>query len=139
MGRKEDLGFYWIAEFKDGSKIEQFTKDGDEILYKEVLDNYKNLVLFSITDGKVVYSVDLVKWKMITPDKTYKSKGDNPKLIYFRRNQIRMSVGITQKLLAPRVFHHIGIDTDDEDIEMVVFAGQGMRPESKDFKRKKKK
>jgi len=138
MDRKKELGFYWIAKFSDGSKIEQFDKNGEEALYKKVLDNYNDLISFSITDGKKLYTVDLVNWKLITPDKTYTSKGKNPKLLYFRRNQVRVEVGVTQKLLFPRVFHHIGIDTDTEYLKIIIFAGQGMRPESEEFERNKK-
>ena len=138
MDIKKELSFYWIAEFDDGSIIKQFTEDGEEVLYKEVLDNYNNLAYFSITDDVDTYTVDLVKWKLFTPDKIYKSKGANPKLIYFRRNQVRMNMGPVQEILPPRVYHHIGIDTDGEDIEMEVFAGQGMKLKSKDFIKKKK-
>ena len=140
MGRKEDLGFYWIATLDDDSVIEQFNPDGSENLYKLVDDNYDNLVSFKITNGDDVYEIDMVKWKLKTPTKTYNPKGLTPKLIYFRRNQVRMEVGGTNRdLLFPRVVHHIGIDTDDEDIKMEVFNGQGVKPKSKKFDKKNKK
>jgi len=130
MKRKEELAFYWVAEFSDGSKIEQFDKNGKEVLYKEVDDRYDDLVMFSITDGTETYSVDLDKWKLITPNKTYTSKDSNRKLLYFRRNHVRMSLGEKREILSPRVYHHLGIKSDGKDLKVIVFAGKEQKPKN---------
>jgi len=134
MGRKEDLGFYWIAEFKNGSKIVQFDKEGNETLFKEVEDNKEDLVKFFIVshDVKEEYIADLVNKMLIGPNVSYELTGKNPELIYKRRNRVRMEVG-SGNIIDPSVTHILGIKTDTEEKQFEVFAGQGMKPKKVDI------
>ena len=128
----EFLGYYWRAEFSMGI-IDQFEGD-KEILFKEVLYNIKDLEKFSVVsfDDDESYTADLIGKKIITPKKTYKIKGTNPKLIYFRRNSVRMSLG-TGEMLDPMVVHHLGIKTNTDEKKVEIFKGLGTRPKKVEF------
>ena len=34
--------YYWIARFADGEEVAQYTKEGEEVLYREVLDRLES-------------------------------------------------------------------------------------------------
>jgi len=129
MGRKEDLGFGWIADFKDGSSITQFNKNGKETLFKEVEDNMGNLAKFSIisADDKELYFADLINKLLVGPNVSYELTGKSPELIYKRRNRVRLEMG-SGKILVPSIIHILGIKTSTEEKQFEIFAGQGLKP-----------
>ena len=135
---KDRIAYHWIAEFSDGTTIKQFVgKDDTEISYKEVLDKMDLLEVFTITNDKEDYIADLTKNTLKTPQKTYKLKGKNPKLIYKRRNKVQLDMSTGSELNA-KVTHIIGIDTDNEDQWIEVCAPQGVRPKSEKHDKKEK-
>lgn len=138
MVTKEDLGFYWVAKFSDNSTIAQYDENGDEVLYKEVLDNPLELKEFKIVSSEEdeEYVVKLVEQQIITPKRNYTLTGSNPQLIYFRRNDVRMEVGGggQQNILPPRVVHHIGLKTTTQEKKLEVFKGLGQKPRKITFR-----
>ena len=122
---KDNLEYYWIAEFSDGTTLKQFNGvNDDEISYGEVIAKMNLLEVFTITNDKEYYIADIKKNKLTTPNKNYKLKGNDAILIYKRRNKVRMTVGGTElTILSPEVTHIIGIDTDDEDQWIEVDGG----------------
>jgi len=131
MTRKEDLGYYWKAEFDDDSTIEQFDKNENETLFKDVLDKEDSLIRFSVisNDNKESYTADLSAKTLTGPGVSYSITGKAPKLTYFRRNSVRMEVGgQNRKLLSPNVVHMLGIKTSTNEKRLEIFAGQGMKP-----------
>ena len=137
---KDNLEYYWIADFTDGTTVKQFKKNYTEVSYKEVMDKMDLLDVFTITNDKEEYIVDISKGKIKTPNKNYNIKGNNYTLIYKRRNKVRLTVGGTDlKILAPEVTHIVGIDTDDEDQWIEVDGGQGQRPKKEKHDKKEKK
>lgn len=116
MDRLDHLGYYWIAKFSDDSEIKQFNEDESENLFKDVEDKKEDLVSFSLIskDGKEVYTVNLVEQTLVGPTTEGNISGDNPKLIYFRRNNVRGEVG-TGRVLEAKLTHVLGIKTDQDE------------------------
>lgn len=89
------LTFEWIAIFKDGSKLQQYDND-KENLFKEVQQRFKDLVYFNLTDKKGhLFTVDLINGRigynyLILPYMEVEYK-NNPRLVYFRRHKIEIS------------------------------------------------
>ena len=73
------------------------------------------------------YIVDLITKELYGPGIYKNVTGSFPKLIYKRRNDVRVEVG-TGKLIDPRVTHILGIQTSTNMIQFEVFHGLGMRP-----------
>jgi len=135
MGIKENLGYFWKADFDDGSSIEQFSKAGKEVLFKKVLDKEDQLEKFSIIscdDENDVYIVDLVEKSIIGPNILYSIKGTSPKLIYFRRNSVRREIG-SGAGMSPMVVHHLGLKTSTQEKKLEVFKGIGARPKKIEY------
>lgn len=136
---KDNLEYYWIAEFSDGTIIKQFLPDYTEISYGEVLKRYTDIKTFTVTNDKEEYVADIFKKKLKTPYKTYKLKGNKAQLIYKRRNKVRLTVGGDDLTILPaEVTHIVGIDTDDEDQWVEVDGGQGKRPKKEKHDKKEK-
>ena len=137
---KDRIVYYWIAEFSDGTTLRQFVGvDDTEISYAEVMAKMDLLEVFTITNDVEEYSVTFKKnkVKIKTPQKNYNVKGENAKLIYKRRNKVRIDMSSGSELGA-MVTHIIGIDTDDEEQWIEVCAPQGVRPKSEKHRKKEK-
>lgn len=130
MVTKKDMGFYWIAKFSDDSIIAQYDKKGNEVLYREVLDNPLTLKEFKLMSSEEdeEYVVNLDEQKITTPYKNYNITGSNPELIYFRRNDVRMEVGGSGSIMPPRVVHHLGLKTTTQEQKFEIFKGLGQKP-----------
>jgi hypothetical protein len=72
--------FYWKVNFADGTIISEYTKEGKEILYKEVLDKINNGGAVSSVEWYPTYE-GLPVFKQII------SEGQRP--VVFRRNKIK--------------------------------------------------
>ena len=140
MGKKEDLGYYWRAEFDDAHTINQF--DGEvENKFQEVLDYSETLEMFSVisvSDPNEEYIVDLVNKTIETPHKNYSVTGSAPELIYKRRNQVRAEVG-KGTILSARVTHILGIKTSTQEQQIEILNPVGMVEKKVKFKNKKDK
>jgi hypothetical protein len=128
---KENLGFYWIAELINGKVISQFDSEGKEILFSEVEKNKDLLVKFSLissSESKDINScvVDLKNNTIYIGGDKILVTGTNPRLVYFRRNEVRSEVG-SGKILGSRVFHHVGIKTDSNERVVRLFNGHLMK------------
>jgi len=135
MGIKENLGYFWKADFDDGSSIEQFSKAGKEVLFKKVLDKEDQLEKFSVInsdDEKEAYLVNLSKKTITGPNVNYTLKGTSPKLIYFRRNSVRREIG-SGAGMSPMVVHHLGLKTSTQEKKLEVFKGIGARPKKIEY------
>lgn len=106
---------YWVAEFVDGSVLNQF--DGDiENRFSLIEENISDLKSFKLYVGKEVYEVNISE--SFIYEKSHKKivEGNNPILIYFRRRTMEIDT-VTKKVLSSNVVHHIGIKTDvDEQV-----------------------
>jgi len=129
MGKKEELGYFWVATFNDKNVISQF--DGEDeipfIVIDGMLDELKE---FKITDATETESfvADFVNQKLYSKNTEYVLSGENPQLIYKRRNRVRMEVGGSGKILDSNVTHIIGMKTTTDEQQFEVFAGQEVRP-----------
>lgn len=91
--------FKWHAVLKDGTQIDQIDQHGCEHLFQEVRDNFKQLVLFFITDTNgIKLTIDLIKGTLIIGNaqsriEELKEIKENIRLIYFRRNKVTLSIG----------------------------------------------
>jgi hypothetical protein len=134
MDRLDHLGYYWVAEFEDGSKLEQFNKDKSENLFKEIEERKSDLVSFSLVskDGKEKYGVNLKEKTLVGPTKKEEVSGDTPKLVYFRRNNVRGEVG-TGKVLESRLTHFLGLETDEDKKLFEISPQLHMRKKNIDF------
>jgi len=128
---KENLGFYWIAELINGKVISQFDSEGKEILFSEVEKNKDLLVKFSLissSESKDINScvVDLKNNTIYIGGDKILVTGKNPRLVYFRRNEVRSEVG-SGKILGSRIFHHVGIKTDSNERVVRLFNSHLMK------------
>jgi len=113
------LVFYWIAEFKDGTKINQFDNNGVEHRFQEIKDKIDNLCKFVLLkrDLSSYFSVNLIDGFITlnnykTLDSNLIEKKNNIRLIFFRRH----TVGISEK--GKELFHnieyHLGFQYNDK-------------------------
>jgi len=138
---KEELGFYWEAELIDGKIISQFDDKGVEVRFSEVEKNIDKLIKFRLvgsSESKSVQTceVNLSNRTISIGKDSISVVGKNPKLVYFRRNEVRSEVG-TGKILGSRVFHNLGIKTDSSEQVLQIFNGLLMKPQKAEFIDKK--
>jgi hypothetical protein len=116
------LSFYWIAEFKDGTKINQFDNNGIEHRFQEIIkkDKFNNLSKFILLkkDLSYYFSVNLIEgfitlndYKTVDPNLI--EKKDNIRLIYFRRHTVKIG---TQDLKEKEhtIEYHLGFQYNDK-------------------------
>jgi hypothetical protein len=113
-----ELIFFWIALFKDNTKIEQFNEDGTEHKFKEVQEKMKDLAYFNLTnkEGKF-FTVDLLKGiigynDLVLPYREVKEKKNNIRLIFFRRHTIHMTEA--GHPIDHTIIYHLGYQWNDE-------------------------
>lgn len=129
---------YWIAEFKDGSILEQF--DGDkENPFSMVEDKKDSLVSFKVVSEDTTYEANISENYIKENNTIYKVKGKNPKLIYFRRRKVRFDPR-TKEILESRTTHHLGLktSTDEKKFEISPSIGKKSRSLSLNEKGSKK-
>lgn len=115
----KEYEFLWRAELLDGTVISQYNKDV-EVPFTEVEKNIKNLSKFYLSnDSGEEYYVDFVNKQVISPTRIEYVKGDNCKLIHFRRNVVRGELG-TGRVLDSRRAYFIGLETDDDKVVLEV-------------------
>jgi hypothetical protein len=122
-----EYAYVWSAEFSDGTVISQFSEKGEEVPFSEVEKRMPELEVFTLyasNDDLEEYVVDIVEKTIDTPEKSVVVKGNNPELIYKRRNQVRAEVG-TNKIIEARTFFLVGLKTDTEEHVVNVFGGLG--------------
>ncbi len=114
-----NLSFLWLAQFKDGSIICQVDENKKEHRFQEVLDNFDNLISFSLIsiDKSKVFTVDLLSGLIylgipkIIDCRILKSR-NNIRLIYKRI--VRVTVGakdLKTKLI--RINYLLGFQYND--------------------------
>jgi hypothetical protein len=92
--------FIWTAQFKEKNELCQFDfETGKENSFKEVKDNFNQLIYFILWNKEKVFRVDLINGIIffntetqckIDPD-LLKEKKENIRLIYFSRHTMKMS------------------------------------------------
>jgi len=134
------LFYTWSALLKDGSVIKQF--DGEEETKFSVVDsNMENITNFRL-DGKdeSYCNADLVNGEITFNgnkiSEISKLDGD-VKLIYSRRNQVRVKVG-TGEPLDSRTIHRLGVKDNDEEIVVEIFPGLEMAEKKVSLVKEKK-
>jgi hypothetical protein len=125
----DDLKFFWKAEFADDSVLVQFPELGVETLFSEVEAKMEDLVRFSVVsvdDDQEVYYADL-KSGVVGGNGVVDTvvTGDNLKLVYSRRNEVRAEVG-TNKIIDSRRTHRVGLSSDSDEKVLEVFEGVGV-------------
>lgn len=119
--------FYWKADF-GSSVLEQLDAEGNEVLFSEVENNMANLQTFSVIsmeNKNEEYTVDLGAQKISGNGININVTGNNPELIYKRRNEVRAEVG-SNKIIESRKTHIIGIKTDDGEETLEIMEDIGM-------------
>lgn len=114
------LSFFWIALFRDNTKIEQFNEDGTENKFKLIQEKIHDLVYFNLTDRKGhFFTVDLINGRIgynYLPlpylEKTEEKK--NIRLIFFRRHQVEIG---TQDIKEKKheIIYFLGFQYQDEN------------------------
>ncbi|NCD07010.1 MAG: hypothetical protein EOL97_12905 [Spirochaetia bacterium] len=101
----------WVAHF-DKYKINQFNENGNESLFREVLDNIGELTLFCLYDDySNYYSVD-IKTKEISynGEVILTCDIDNPILLYYRRCYMNFGESV------PYIYQCVGLQNSDKEI-----------------------
>lgn len=99
----------WIAHFEDYA-IKQFDNNGNEIRYKEVLDDIENVKLFVIMDdigNCYSYNLDTQEFKY-NDSLLIKTNINNPQFSYYRK----CSLNVGDKY--PYVIQCMGIENNTE-------------------------
>ena len=120
--------YNWKAVFSDDTELEQFNGE-DEVLFSEVEKDMDKLSKFYLIsdDGLEEYVVDFDSSEVISPSGSQSVKGDNPKLVYFRRNIVRGEVG-TGRILDSRQIFFLGLETDDDRVVLEIAPQLLMSP-----------
>jgi len=109
----------WLAIFKDGTKINQFNEDNSENRFKIILDKLAELKYFILDfkEKNIQFIVDLEKGLITNSFKQliniYPKNKNNPRLIHFRRHQIKMSINGKEK--SHKIEYHLGIQWQDSE------------------------
>ena len=113
------LSFFWIALFKDNTKIEQFNEDGTEHKFKEVQDKLNDLIYFNLTNnnGKM-FSVNLANGligynRLEFPYIESEEKKENCRLIFFRRHKVTLTE--SGKEVEHTITYHLGLQWQDSE------------------------
>ena len=113
------LSFFWIALFKNNSKIEQFDKDGTENKFKLIQDNFFELAYFNLTDRKGhMFTVDLINGRigynyLPLPYLESTTEKNNIRLIFFKRHKVEISE--KGKELSHNIEYHLGFQYQDSE------------------------
>ena len=120
------LDLAWVAEFKDGSSINQYDKEGNETKFKAVLDKKDELKRFMLVNrhSLTAYLVDLTKGfftvgkvggSVLEPRVDMFPKGEyHYRLIYFR--EVERAFGPTLKEIGePSYTFFVGFQYTDEN------------------------
>lgn len=111
------LSFFWIALFKDNSKIEQY-HDNIEIRFKEVQDKINELSYFNLTDRNGhFFTVDLINGRigcnyLPLPYLEATTEKQNIRLIFFRRHRVEMTENCIEK--SHIIEYHLGFQYNDK-------------------------
>ena len=105
------LSFVWQGLFSDGTKIEQFDKDGTEHKFKEIQDNFNKLIRFSLVnkDYSQCFTIDLQNGFIIYNNYRNiqtKEEKQNIRLIYFRRHRVTLTEA--GKEVSHTITYHLG-------------------------------
>jgi hypothetical protein len=105
----------WVAHF-DKYKINQFNEDGNESLFREVLDNIDDLKLFCLYDNySNYYALDLETKELSYNDNLIiKCDIDNAKLLYHRKCYMRMNDNM------PYVYQCLGMQNGEKEIYLKI-------------------
>ena len=89
--------YYWVAKFTDSEEVAQYTKDGEEVLYREVLNR--------LDSGKGLSCIELVPLRKDLP--LYRQEIDSAwqRPIIFRRHFVPVQEG---RRLPERIVYTIG-------------------------------
>ncbi len=113
----------WHAVFRDGSRLDQFDNDGNEISFGAVKKRFNDLKALSIHLGERLYTVSLLdgmfnvggKCMYVLDTNIYPpDKLENIRPIYFERWQQDFSVTSGQPLGQRRLFVTIGFQATFE-------------------------
>lgn len=76
--------YYWVAKFTDGEEVAQYTEDGKEVLYREVLNR--------LDSGKGLSYIELAPLRKGLP--VYRQEIDSTwqRPIVFRRHFVKMGM-----------------------------------------------
>ena len=114
----DSLSFYWMAEFSDGSIIEQFDENKKEHRYQEVLDRINELEFFHLHHKilNIRFIVDLKKGiikynNAIEPVEIEEKR--NIRLIFFRRHKVEIGV-VDLKEQKHEIIYHLGLQWNDK-------------------------
>ena len=99
----------WTAHFEDYT-IKQFDDNGNEIKYKEVIDDIDNLKLFVIMDNEGnCYSYNLLTQEFkYNDDLLTNCRFNNPKFSYYRKCSLNLGNNVTY------VVQCMGIESENE-------------------------
>jgi hypothetical protein len=114
-----NLTFFWIAIFSDGTKINQVDEDGTIHEFQEVLNRFSDLIYFNLTDKKgKFFTVNLKEGiigynDLIIPYRKSEIKKENIRLIYFRR--VYRTFGLQDlKQKKVDIIYYLGYQYQDE-------------------------
>jgi hypothetical protein len=111
------LYFFWIALFKDNTKIEQY-ENGIERRFKEVQEKMQDLAYFNLTDRKGhFFTVDLINGRIgynyLPLPYLESTEKQNIRLIFFRRHQVKISER-DLKEQKHTIEYHLGLQYNDK-------------------------
>jgi hypothetical protein len=111
------LSFFWIALFKDNTKIEQY-ENGIEHKFKEVQEKMQELVYFNLTDRKGhFFTVDLINGRIgynyLPLPYLESTEKENIRLIFFRRHKVEMTE--LGKETEHTITYHLGFQYNTKD------------------------
>jgi len=127
-----EIQFPWLARFKDGSELPQFSKDGSENLFRKVLDRQDDLATFRVGpvtvdlyDGSfLIHGIKLTGSCEVQAFDEWGIDERLPKrLIYFRRPTREMDIQSLREVRAPYVVYGVGWQATIEgrNVKHVVF------------------
>jgi hypothetical protein len=108
-----NLSFYWIAIFKDGTRINQFNEDGSENMFQLIKDRFDELGYFNLTNMKgKLFTVSLLNGligynDLVLPYREAKERKDSIRLVYFRRHRVEMTDNGIKK--SHTIEYHLGL------------------------------
>ncbi len=111
----------WHAGFRDGSRLDQFDKNGNEILFGAVKNRFNELKVLSISQGEIQYTVSLLdgmfsiggKCLYVLDTNIYPpEKLENIRPIYFERWKHDFSASGGHQLKKEHLFTAIGFQAN---------------------------
>lgn len=110
----------WIAHF-DNYKIKQFDDNGNEILYREVLENIDNLKTFVIMDNQGnTYSLDLKTQTFSYNEDTLNESNLSQPYTFSYYRKCSLNLGDSK----PYVIHCMGLENDNKEFCFIEIDAQ---------------